>query len=131
MSAKYLEELWTLIVAIDRFLALLLGLPYGCSDVQCDLNNEPTDDLEERYLRKISSVTAEIIDWNSAPPNFAYTQDRYSQALVMSNKIDEYAVMMPEEWWTTPTSAVQGEDSTLGFGRCRDAAFDRLMSQVW
>ena len=65
--SERLREIWWFIFEADRYIALILGLPYGISNKHCDLElGGQNTSLEGIYLRKLAIITAEIVDRNQA-----------------------------------------------------------------
>lgn len=81
--------------------------------------------MEQEYQRKTVAIAADIIDRNSAPPDFEKTQE-------IDGRLGELTAMIPETWWQLPQeSKISG--GNLGFGRTQNsnAMFDLLMAQIW
>lgn len=111
-SLERLRHVWWMIFEADRFIALLLGLPYGIANKHCDLETDNIEALgasrEEIYKRKLAIIAGDIIDRNqmSKTSAFAATQD-------IDEKLEALASEMPGHWWELPTSLRSTEPRSL------------------
>ena len=123
-SLKRLNDVWWTIFEADRFIPLVLGLPYGIANKDCDLevrNLEGSNiSHEEVYIRKISIINADIIDRNQASkvPRYEATQE-------INGKLERLAKEMPQSWWEIPTTAWPTDSPSLA------RLYTRVMAQFW
>lgn len=101
-ATKRGESLWKALYQGDRYVSLLLGLPYAVSDKHCafpeygrisvDPNAHATGEL---YLQQLATIIGHIIDRNQEPPS--------NNTLLLTVKIEgemtDLAASMPSEWW--------------------------------
>ncbi|CAF9922790.1 MAG: hypothetical protein ALECFALPRED_002226 [Alectoria fallacina] len=97
------ESLWKALYVGDRFLSLLLGLPYGSSETHSDVgrdselsaNRVQAQPPGEHYLFRLANVVGHIIDRNQQLPS--------NNMLPLTFKIEaelmELAASMPDDWW--------------------------------
>ena len=119
------QSLWTALYQTDRFLSLLLGLPFAVSEIPCPLPGSdgaiPTDNSSasrgEQYFLKLACIVGHIIDRNQEPPS--------NNSLPLTIKIDgemnELVASMPSEWWVYDATM---EDEY-------DHMYTRLIPQFW
>lgn len=106
------RHLWWIIFEADRYIAMVLGLPYGIANKHCDLETDNIEALgvspEEIYMRKLAIIAGDIIDRNQASksPAFTATQE-------IDEKLEALASEMPASWWKIPTSPWSGEPRRL------------------
>lgn len=96
-----LRHMWWIIIEADRFIAMLLGLPYGIANKHCDLEIDDVEaaglSREEIYRRKLTIVAGDIIDRNHASKSSAFTATQE-----IDEKLEALASEMPAEWWGLP-----------------------------
>ncbi|KAI1394464.1 uncharacterized protein F4822DRAFT_48336 [Hypoxylon trugodes] len=97
--------MWFRIVASDRYLSLMLGLPQGSPENKFE-NLEPLDTcLAVERMERMESVASNLI----LQRNSAERTD-----LAATHKIDKMlqdaAAMMPPHWWATPCVVTTGND---------------------
>lgn len=97
------ESLWKALYSGDRFLSLLLGLPYGPSEIHSDVGRDsemsakgiPIQTTGEHYLFRLANVVGHIVDRNQQLPS--------NNMLPLTFKIEaemmELAASMPSSWW--------------------------------
>lgn len=107
-----LKHVWWMIFKADRYIAMVLGLPYGIANKHCDLETDNIEALgvsrEEVYMRKLAIIAGDIIDRNQASktPAFTATQE-------IDEKLEALARSMPASWWELPTLPWSGEPQML------------------
>ena len=97
------ENLWKALYSSDRFLSLLVGLPYGPaeihSDIGCDSESYAkgvkVQDTEEHYINRLANIVGHIIDRNQQLPS--------NNMLPLTFKIEaeftELAASKTSDWW--------------------------------
>ena len=97
------ESVWKAVYSADRFLSLLLGLPYGPSEEHSDVGRDSemsakgiqTQSTGEHYMFRLSNVIGHIIDRNQQLPS--------NNMLPLTFKIEaemtELAASMSSDWW--------------------------------
>ncbi|KAI9686646.1 MAG: hypothetical protein M1822_003657 [Bathelium mastoideum] len=82
----------------DRYLSLLLGLPYTLIDAHCDTNQNlsPGDSITNatRFRRSISVLAGKVVDRNQG-----VSGQSYSTALDLDQELDDLAAKMGSQWW--------------------------------
>lgn len=97
------ESLWKALYSGDRFLSLLLGLPYSASEIHSDVGRDSEmsakginiQPIGEHYMFRLANVIGHIIDRNQQLPS--------NNMLPLTFKIEaelmELAASMPSDWW--------------------------------
>ena len=97
------EGLWKALYTSDRFLSLMLGLPYGPSEVHADIGRDSescakgiqVQDSSEHYFSRLSNIVGHIIDRNQQLPS--------NNMLPLTFKIEaelmELSASMTSDWW--------------------------------
>lgn len=98
-SFKRQESLWCHLFQGDRYLSLILGLPYSISDDFCTPNliNRANKDLPsgELYLLRMAPIISRIVDRNQDEGNLPY-----AATLQIDQDLEEVSHSMSPEWWT-------------------------------
>ena len=115
------QSLWVALYQCDRFLSLLLGLPYAVAEMPSSrlgnqTNNGPTL-TGERYLVSLSNIIGHIIDRNSEPPS----NNTLPSTIKIEGEMTDLAALMPNEWWVNDTK----EDAV------KEQIYSRLIPQFW
>lgn len=99
------ESLWKALYQGDRFLSLILGLPYGVSESHCtNTNSENKDDTSKpkirgaEYFFRLSTIVGHIIDRNQTPSS----NDTLPSTIVIDGELAALAARMPPDWWNHP-----------------------------
>lgn len=96
------ERVWLSLYHGDRFMSMLLGLPYGINDAHygliMDSDVEGSGFLQQQFTLRCSLVTGKLIDRNLAAgkPSYGITVD-------LDERLDAIANAMPKRWWDIPT----------------------------
>ena len=119
-SKERRENIWWELYMIDRFISLLLGLPYSLSDGPAikgasEKCTEPTN----QYQRKIAMIVGDIIDRNQAQ-----SSSSLPLTLEIDQKLENAAQIMTDDWWN-----VQSGSSTQKI--TVQEAFCRQGTQLW
>ncbi|RFU33311.1 hypothetical protein B7463_g2980, partial [Scytalidium lignicola] len=117
------SQMWHHIVRADRYLGLLLGLPFGSSDNTFgpdETFDNPKIDKDELYNRNLSIIAGGVMERNQTEYThaFATTQE-------LDEKLENLAREMPDSWWEVPQAFIS--DRSV---ECIDL-FDRLMTHFW
>lgn len=100
-----------------------MGLPVGSPDNDFgpdETFQNPAIDKSLLFSRKLSQLTALVIDRNQSESSNAYAMTQQ-----IDEKLDNLAKNMPESWWAIPTFfAEEGTPKAA-------EQFDHLMMQVW
>ena len=119
------ETLWIFLYSSDRFLSLLLGLPYGPSEIHSDIGRDSElstngihgQDSFKQYNFRLANIVGHTIDRNQQLPS--------NNMLPLTFKIEaemmELADSMPSDWW----------ESGLENGGTPYQMFNRLIPQFW
>ena len=114
------DSLWKALYIGDRFLSLMLGLPYGSTEIHSDIGRDSeawakgiqTQNIGEHYFYRLAHIIGHIIDRNQQLPS--------NNMLPLTFKIDgemmELAASMPNDWWES--------------GRESGAEADRMFNQL-
>ncbi|KAL2006009.1 hypothetical protein VTN00DRAFT_9663 [Thermoascus crustaceus] len=98
-------KVWCSIVCTDRFLSLLLGLPYAVSDAafvpQVELGLRMKKPNFETYVLRLGVIMGQMIDRNQDPATMSLPA-----TLKMDQELEEIAKEMPNGWWD-PNSCSQ------------------------
>ncbi|EJU00963.1 hypothetical protein DACRYDRAFT_89383 [Dacryopinax primogenitus] len=109
---------WWRIYEGDRYLSLLLGLPYAVCDAHCNLTIDEEDEAEtpELFRRRITRLAGRIIDRNQ---NF--NGPDLTLTLEIDQELEELGRRLPPRWWDVTQAQHEG----------RASHYDRLMCQLW
>ncbi|KAE8452751.1 hypothetical protein EG329_013023 [Mollisiaceae sp. DMI_Dod_QoI] len=117
------REIWFQVVQVDRYLALLLGLPAGSEDVTFgpdETFENPDMNKDKLFARKLCNISGRIIDRNKSESSHAYATTQE-----IDESLERLAKGMPPGWWDIP--------DVIPNDRSDEAAdkFDRVMVQIW
>lgn len=113
---------WSHLIMGDRYISLVLGLPYTVADSFCAATLEEAATVAqdsaagEAYLAKTATLMTKLIDRNQSP-----VQMPYSYTLALDREVDELQATTPKSWWTS--ERIPG--STI------EEHFDRLQAQFF
>lgn len=117
-----LRHVWWTMFEADRFVAVILGLPYGIPTQHCDFADVEDEAIsrEEVFKRKLSIIAGDIIDRDQATkqPSFIATQE-------IDEKLEHLARSMPDSWWETPSAPRPTDPRALA------RQYSSLMAQFW
>ena len=97
------DSLWKALYSGDRFLSLMLGLPYGPSEIHSDIGRDSevyvrgvqAESTDESFFYRLSNIIGHIIDRNQQLPS--------NNMLALTFKIEgemmELAASMSNDWW--------------------------------
>ena len=92
---------WLAIYHGDRFLSLVLGLPYGSHDVNSSStiagSCSDSSATEQQFVNQCASVAGRIID-----RNISGTKPCGIQTLELDLRLKEVENLMPSVWWEVP-----------------------------
>jgi len=120
------QSLYRALYQGDRFLSLLLGLPYAVSEIHCTMPefngaipnaHEDAPLKDEHYLLKLASVIGHVIDRNQEPPS----SNTLPSTVKIEGEITDLAASMSSEWWA---NEAQTDDIV-------DQMYSRLLPQFW
>lgn len=96
------ESIWWSLFQIDRFVSMLLGLPYGIADAHCDmrLNGKALSSnfSPATFLVECASIAGKIIDRIQG-----VCEQSYSSTLDTDQHLDNLAREAPTSWWNVPS----------------------------
>lgn len=119
------ESVWNALYSGDRFMSLILGLPYGPSEIhpkvgrdsELSANRMQVQDDSEHYVFRLASVVGHIIDRNQQLPS--------NNMLPLTFKIEaelmELQGSMTDDWWKPEPSPS---------GRA-DQIYSHFLPQFW
>ena len=113
------EMSWWTLYEVDRYLSMLLGLPYAMSD-EADVLLFGDDQTHPTlvYRRKLAVAAGHVIDRNRASASASL-----SATMEVDQRLDDHAKTMPTEWWDV--------GSAQAAGVARQIIFERLGTQMW
>lgn len=117
------DSLWKALYTGDRFLSLMLGLPYGPTEIHSDIGRDSeayakgirTQNIGEHYFYRLSHVVGHIIDRNQQLPS----NNMLPLTLKIEAEMIELAASMTDDWW----------ESGHEYGGEADRMFNQLMPQ--
>jgi hypothetical protein len=116
-------SLWCHLFASDKFLSLLLGLPYIVQEQYCapyipgpNSGGFPGSTEGEVFLAQMIPIVTKIVDRNQSP-----TPMPYSATLRIDQDLEELYNAQDPAWWTT----------SMFPGATPDIHFDRLQAQFY
>ena len=103
-DTEYYRQLmvWTHLVMGDRYLSLVLGLPYSIAETFVASSLKEAAQIAEEsaageaFLAKMAPLMTAIIDRNQSPTNVGY-----SVTMNIDHQIEELHASTPQNWWTT------------------------------
>lgn len=104
-------KLWTSLALSDRFLGLILGLPYSIQDnflrpqVEMRLKNEKPN--LESYALRLSLIMGPLIDRNQEDP----AKMSLAATLKIEQDLESHARAMPPDFWEVPGPGCSPEES--------------------
>jgi len=113
---------WTHLVMGDRYLSLVLGLPYSVAETFVQSSMAEAAALAqdsaagEAYLARMAPLMTKIIDRNQNPATVPYTV-----TLKLDEEMNELFSTTPKSWWTTERLP----------GTTIEEHFDRLQAQFF
>ncbi|KAL8794932.1 MAG: hypothetical protein Q9195_002514 [Heterodermia aff. obscurata] len=115
--AQRRESLWKAVYQADRFMSLILGLPYGSATHHCemDMKAKPTG---SNYAFRMAHIAGDVLDRNLSPS----PDGNYMETIKIESSIMDLANSMPPDWWRY--ELVDGEDTTMQM-------YERLLPQFW
>jgi hypothetical protein len=124
MPVQYLNEIWYCLLEGDRYLSLILGLPYTATfetfDASKDDDEASTLTPEQRYGRRLIHIASLLIERNQSPrpPSFAATQD-------IDEKLEAISKELPADWWDLPEPGSSRMTEEAG------VSFDKAVGHIW
>lgn len=121
---EYFRQLmvWTHLVMGNRYLSLVLGLPYSVAETFVTATMTEAAAIAEEsaageaYLAKMAPLLTKLIDRNQSPVNVPY-----QVTLQLDDELENLKRNTPQQWWTTerlPGSSIEEH-------------FDRLQAQFF
>ncbi|KAI9791990.1 MAG: hypothetical protein M1816_003259 [Peltula sp. TS41687] len=89
------RRIWWTIYEYDRYMSMLLGLPYSVRDSHIGFfDDDELQDTAARYWRKLTVICGHVVDLTQAshPPTFAATCG-------IDQELEQLAKTVPEDWW--------------------------------
>ena len=88
------RDLWMKLWHGERYLSLILGLPYSAADSSCDLAICYKTPTVEDLMLKLGIIAGKVIDRDQHPrgPNFLTTMQ-------IDQELEECKNVMPKHWW--------------------------------
>jgi hypothetical protein len=116
--------IWTHLVMGDRFMSLILGLPYSVPDAFClpyiTTSASPSPNVPqpgndgEAYMKKMVAIASRLVDRNQSVIPLAY-----SATLSLDQQLDDLSSAQDPSWWTVDMIP----------GQSTEDHFDRLQAQ--
>ena len=114
------KRLWQELFSCDRFLSLLLGLPYSAWDkyIESGFQLPPQwgPDFEQHYKIRLSVVCGHIIELNQGPDPATF-----ASMIEIDQELDQLEKCAPDGWWGDTPSGSLNHAKT----------FERLVIQFW
>lgn len=102
------DSIWWSLYQTDRFLSLMLGLPYGVPDAHVDMHFYSKDtelDSQRDFMLKISVLAGRVIDRTQAVQELSL-----ASALELDQELDTLAESVPDGWWDTQSQIIKTID---------------------
>lgn len=116
-EAQRRQSVWRMLYQGDRYMSLLLGLPYGAAKRHCEMGATPIGDGNSFNLR-LADIIGEVIDRNLNPS----ADGNYMETVKIEGSMMDLANTMPPEWWHDEFP--RGEE-------VHPAMYQRLLPQFW
>lgn len=105
------ESIWWSLYHVDRFLCLLLGLPYGVSDSHCDLTLAGVAESGPymsplNFANKISMVAGKVIDRNQG-----IGKQSFAFALDLDQELEDLFKKLDPKWVDVSGAMIDGQTS--------------------
>lgn len=84
-------SMWKALYQSDRYVSLLLGLPYAVLDAPCAVS----ENTGEQYLQELSTIIGHVIDRNQEPPS----NNTLPLTIKIEGEMTDLTATMPSEWW--------------------------------
>jgi hypothetical protein len=105
-------SIWWTLYQGDRFLSLLLGLPYSVNDVQCQPSHENHTNGAGMSVQPFSlqcgKIAGTLIDRNQSGK-----EDSISKAMQIDDEMEKLAASMPQNWWEVASLMTDSSISTI------------------
>ena len=93
-EAQRRSTVWKALYQGDRYMSLLLGLPYGVSYRHCEMD-PPIQVGPERFLFHLTNIMGDVIDRNLNPS----PDGNYMETVRIEGDMMQLADSMSSEWW--------------------------------
>ena len=112
------ESVWKMFYQVDRYMSLLLGLPYGVNRAHTEMDRTVYE-TPESYSFRLGDIAGDVIDrnLNSSPDG------NYMQTMQIEGSLVDLANSMPKEWWDP---GINNNGVELG-----KQLYDRLLPHFW
>lgn len=119
------ESIWKSLYSAERFLSLILGLPYGPAEIHSNVGRDSVSsakgiqvhDTGEHYLFRLANIVGHIIDRNQQLPS--------NNMLPLTFKIEaemmELSASMTSSWWESGLKPCHNENQI----------YKQLIPQFW
>ena len=123
LSRKH--SIWNALYLSDRYLSLILGLPYCISEAHVHPNTSNAfypmktniAHVDSDYLFTLARIVGHVIDRNQTPS----PADTLIATVKTEAEMTDLAASMPKEWWVL----------TIGDGEARPLLYSKLLPQFW
>ena len=88
------STVWKALYQGDRYMSLLLGLPYGTATRHCEMD-PPVQTGAERYLFHLTNIMGDVIDRNLNPSS----DGNYMETVRIEGEMMVLVESMSSEWW--------------------------------
>ena len=93
--------LWWSLWQTDRFMSLMLGLPYAVPDSHClmEIGGQSLETARSplSFSIKVGIMAGKIVDRTQGPPDYSF-----SSTMDLDQQLDSLAAEMPADWWDVP-----------------------------
>ncbi|KAK5044751.1 hypothetical protein LTR84_010525 [Exophiala bonariae] len=104
-TSPKLGALWWTIFQGDRFLSILLGLPYGMPDDQFPINVNATGGIvAQPFVIRMGLVTGKVIDHTQT-----YPSPPFSKVIDIDDELEMLAASKGQRWWDPAMPLVASE----------------------
>lgn len=109
------RSVWKALYQSDRYLSLLLGLPYAVSDVNYSAAHDSHPN--EQYLLRLANIIGHVIDRNQEPPS----SNTLPATVKIEGELSDLSASMPSQWWDIDP------EENVGPGQMHS----RIVPQLW
>lgn len=105
-------QIWCQLVSHDRFISLILGLPYSVSDgsyfPQAEMCLQSPKSVTDNFVLRLGIMAGKIVDrnQNSEQPSSSLT-------LSLEHDLEDMVKKTPAEWWETSSACRSGTDDGI------------------
>ena len=119
------QSIWRALYTTDRLMSLILGLPYGPSEIHFDAGSDLGSSAKgiqlqytnEHYILRLTNIVGHIIDRNQQLPS----DNMLPLTLKIEGEMIDLKSSMPTQWWETGSEP----------GAVATQVYSQILPQFW